>query len=121
MIIIIYLGQTLLHITVRQILNNLFIRIALRELAKRHYREDELVVRIRDQDAVIEHPFHRFLRPFAVRQLAVHEQLDALAQRLHVWIFGLKQADDGIGRLYNLATAGVLDVLKLLAALFSGS
>jgi hypothetical protein len=121
LLIIIYIGQILLHITVRQILNNLFIGIALRELAKRHYRKDELVVRIRDQDAVIEHPFHRFLRPFAVRQLAVHDQLDALTQRLYLWIFSLKQADDGKGRLYNLATAGVLDVFKLLAALCSGN
>lgn len=70
-------------------LNNLFIRIALGKLAKRHYREDELVVRIRDEDAVIEYSFHRFLRPFAVRQLAVHDQLDTLAQRLYVWVLSL--------------------------------
>ena len=58
------------------------------------------------------------LFPLAVRQLAVHNQLDALAQRLHVWVFSLQQTDDGKGCLYDLTPAGVLGVLKFLAALF---
>lgn len=85
--------------------------------AQRFERESELVVRVRDAAALIENALDRFLFPLPIWLLTIHDEPDALLQRLDVGIVCVHQPDESPGRHDDLGAFRMLNVFMLFARL----
>lgn len=98
-------------------LKHLHVRILPREHPQRLDREGELVVRVRNHAAPVEHSLDRLLRPLPVILLPLHDQPDPLLERLHVRVVRLHEPDKRPRRLHDEGAGGMLRPLDVLARL----
>lgn len=102
------------------LIHNLFIAKPQGKLPQCHHCKDEFVIRIRNHTALVENALDGLLKPFTIRLLSLHDQLDAALDRFSLRILGHEQANTRPCRIHNLGSAGMLDIDGFFTGLDNG-
>lgn len=101
----------------RTSLEQWLIAIPLRIHTQSLYREDELIVRVRNHTALIEDALDSLLQPFSIGLLPRHDELERLFYWFGIWISCFDQRYTNPCSLYYLRSCWMLDVRALFTCL----
>lgn len=93
------------------------VAIPLRIHAQSLYREDELIVRVRNHTALIEDALNSLLQPFSIGLLPRHNELERLFYWFEIGISCFNQCYADPCSLYYLRSCWMLDVFALFTSL----